>query len=137
MGARISSTLLARLLADAAVSPRAEICGLLLGDDDSISDAVAAANVAHDPRARFEIDPQVLFAYARAERAGGPRVIGHYHSHPGGGAKPSPRDAEMGAVDARLWLVLAGSEATLWRGGAPSGLHGAFERVALVVEPLA
>ena len=133
----ISSGLLARLLAEAAASPDAEICGLLLGEGARIEDAMPAANVATRPRDRFEIDPRVLFAQARAERRGGPRAIGHYHSHPGGRAEPSARDAEIGRVDGRLWLILTDLEAGLWRGGRPNGLHGAFERVVLAVDPLA
>lgn len=131
MEMRISRALLERLLADAAASPAAEICGLLFGSPDEIAEASAAKNVADDPAKRFEIDPAALFVAHRAARNGGRPIIGHYHSHPNGRAEPSVCDAEM-AVDGQIWLILADGGATLWRSGAPNGLHGVFERVDLV-----
>ena len=108
----------------ALVSPR-EACGLLFGEDDAITAMQVVDNVAEDPERRFEIDPRALFAALRAERAGGPRLIGYWHSHPGGDATPSITDAAMAAPDGKLWLIVAGDMATLWRAGS-QGLHGRF-----------
>lgn len=96
--------------------PALEVCGLLFGTANEISHALATANVAADPATRFEIDPRALFAALRAERAGGPRLIGHYHSHPDGRATPSPRDVEA-AEPGKLWLILGGGHARLWLAG--------------------
>lgn len=112
----IPRTCLDRLLAEAAASPDREICGLLFGTSDRIESALATANVAARTDDEFEIDPRALIAAHRAERAGGPRLIGHYHSHPSGSALPSVRDAAA-AEPGRLWLILAGGEARLWRSG--------------------
>lgn len=129
MSVRISRALLDDLLARAAASPDREICGLLLGDNAHIAAIVPAANVAARPEIGFEIDPQALFDQVRAERAGGPAMIGWYHSHPNGRAEPSAIDAEAAAgMPAKLWMILAGESATLWRSGANPG----FERVDLV-----
>jgi proteasome lid subunit RPN8/RPN11 len=111
-------TLIARELLDtiraaAAAEPGREVCGLLFGDADRIVAAAPAANVADDPADSFEIDPAALFAALRAERAGGARIVGHYHSHPNGRPDPSPRDAAA-AEPGRLWLIVAGGEARLW-----------------------
>jgi desampylase len=133
MAVRISRALRDDLLARAAASPRAEICGILLGTGDAIEGAVAARNVADDPGTRFEIDPAALFAAHRAARAGGPMVIGHYHSHPNGRAEPSACDAEAASgLPPQLWLILADGRALLWRSGVADGLHGAFAAVDLV-----
>jgi proteasome lid subunit RPN8/RPN11 len=113
----ISRTCLDRLLAEAAASPAREVCGLLFGTDGRIDTAVATANVAARPEDAFEIDPRALIAAYRAERAGGPRLIGHYHSHPSGSARPSARDAAA-AEPGSVWLILGGGEARLWRADA-------------------
>ncbi|WCT71988.1 Mov34/MPN/PAD-1 family protein [Sphingomonas naphthae] len=126
MAVEISRALLARLRAEAAASPHAEICGLLFGACNRIDRADPTANVAADPARTFEIDPAALFAAHRAARAGGPRMIGHYHSHPGGSAHPSATDAAM-AEPGRYWLILGAEEALLWL--ALEG--GAFRRLAI------
>jgi proteasome lid subunit RPN8/RPN11 len=113
----ISLPCVSHLLAEAAASPNREVCGLLFGSVDRIERAVAAANVATRREDMFEIDPAALIAAHRAQRAGGPRLIGHYHSHPSGSAMPSVRDAAA-AEPGKLWLILGGGEARLWRAGA-------------------
>ena len=128
MGIAIARELLNRILALAAAEPEREVCGLLFGDDRAVVAAEAAANVAATPADSFEIDPQALFAAVRAERAGGPRLVGHYHSHPRGQPEPSARDAAAAAPGA-LWLIAAAGEVRLWRAQADA----TFEPVALIM----
>ena len=122
----ISSTLLAGLLKDARNVPDREICGILFGTAERIE--AVRANVAADPARRFEIDPAALFAAHRAARQSGPRMIGHYHSHPSGVAVPSARDAEAAMGDDALWLIVTHREGRLWR----SVTRGAFVELALL-----
>ena len=130
----ISTALHDRLIAEAAASPCHEVCGLLFGDGAAIVDARACANVARSPTDSFEIDPAALIAAHRAMRAGGPRLIGHYHSHPGGPPDPSPRDADA-AMPGDLWLILGQGTARLWRAVPGGGWRDCFERVPLRVAP--
>lgn len=109
----IGGTLLSALIAEAKAAPDREVCGLLFGALDRIDAALAVANVAANPADSFEIDPSALLAAHKAARAGGPVVIGHYHSHPSGSAIPSGRDLAA-AEPGRLWLILAGDDARLW-----------------------
>ncbi len=138
MGVGISRALLAAILADCAVDPAVERCGLLFGTDAAIAAVRPCANVAAAPARRFELDPAALIAALRAERAGGPRLVGHYHSHPDGQAMPSATDAAAAAPDGRLWLIVAGGGVRAWRSvtdrqdGALR--HGRFAAVDLVVE---
>ncbi|MBY8822879.1 Mov34/MPN/PAD-1 family protein [Sphingomonas colocasiae] len=133
MTMRISSGLLERLHGEAAAAPTLEICGLLLGNDAEILEAVAARNMSSRPEDSFEIDPQALFAVVRAERSGGPAWIGHYHSHPRGRAEPSARDREAAAgTPVKLWLILAGGSAELWRLGDDAEGRQICQRIALV-----
>lgn len=124
-----------RLIEAAAASPDAEICGLLFGGDGRIDAIRPTANVAADPASGFEVDPVALIAAHRAARRGGPRPIGHFHSHPRGPASPSPRDLAA-AENGSLWLIIghgnAGHEARLWRATA-----GNFLEVNLIFARLA
>lgn len=113
--------------AAAEAAPR-EACGLLFGESDDIRDAEVTENVAENPERHFEVDPKALFAALRAERAGGAKLVGYWHSHPSGDAAPSATDTAMAAPDGKLWLIVAGGEVTAWTAGA-----GGFERVLLRV----
>lgn len=127
MAVRISRTLLDLILADAAAEKGMERCGLLLGNKGRISDVCFAANVALDPSRHFELDPAVLLATHRAARAGGPEIIGHYHSHPSGQPAPSRTDAECAGTDGSLWLIVAEGQAALWRAVAGGPRYGRFQ----------
>lgn len=116
----IASRLMDRIL-DEAARNRAEICGLLLGGAGRIDAITAAANVAPDPARYFELDPAVLIAAHRAARAGGPGVMGHYHSHPSGDPVPSAIDAACAAPDGSLWLIVGRGVARLWVAGPGEG----------------
>ncbi|RMB55392.1 proteasome lid subunit RPN8/RPN11 [Sphingomonas sp. PP-CE-3A-406] len=115
MSVTISSELLRRLVAEAAASPDAEVCGLLFGAAGRIEAIAACANVAANPARTFEIDPAALFAAHRRARAGGLAVVGHYHSHPSGLPVPSPRDVAQAMGDGAVWVILGGDAARAWR----------------------
>ena len=132
MRCRISRSLLARIQHESALVAPREGCGLLFGDGAAITDAQQVANVAAEPERRFEIDPAALFAALRAERGGGPRLVGYWHSHPSGEAAPSATDAEMAAPDGKLWLIVTLGAATLWRAG-DTGTHGRFAPVEMAL----
>lgn len=133
MRARISrcvADLIQQAAADAA--PR-EACGLLFGEADLLVAASIEANVAEDPCARFEIAPEGLFAAIRAERGGGRRIAGYWHSHPSGDAQPSMTDAAMAAPDGKLWLIAAGGTLAGWRAVTNGARHGRFDAVELEI----
>jgi len=92
-----------------------EACGILLGEGAQITAAIPTRNVHPDPETHFEIDPQALIDAHRMEREGGPAIMGYYHSHPNGDARPSATDRAMAAGDGKLWAIVAGSTVTLWR----------------------
>jgi proteasome lid subunit RPN8/RPN11 len=132
MGVEISRGVLQRILALAVSEPEREVCGLLLTSSQRIEAVRETANVSESRTDSFEIDPAALFATLRAERAGGPRLIGHYHSHPNGLTTPSARDAMMATSPGRLWLIVASGEARLWREVPGGAVRGAFEPVELL-----
>ena len=103
-----------------------EACGLLLGagaeGGDHVHTALPTANVHPDPARHFEIDPAALLAAHKAARSGGPRLIGFFHSHPNGLARPSATDARDAAHDGRVWLIVAKGTITAWK-DLPSGFE--------------
>lgn len=111
----VASGVLATLLAESARAHPQEACGLLLGAASRIDRATSCANVATDPARHFEIDPAALIAAHKAERAGGPMLLGYWHSHPSGAAAPSATDRAHAGRDGRVWAIVAGGEVGWWR----------------------
>lgn len=119
----------AAILAAAAAAHPHEACGLLLGTATHIETAQATANVHPEPAHHFEIDPAALIAAHKAARGGGPQIIGYFHSHPNGLARPSATDAASAAHDGRIWAIAAAGAVSLWC-DAPSG----FEPLSYVLK---
>lgn len=95
----------------ASAFPR-ECCGLLMGmrmqQGWRILAIEESENVAPDDRNdRFEIDPRLLLRVQKAARAGGPLMVGLYHSHPNGAAAPSQTDLNNAWQTGMIWLITA------------------------------
>jgi proteasome lid subunit RPN8/RPN11 len=105
----------------------------LLGAGSAVDGFLPAANVAKNPARHFELDPAVLIAAHRNARAGGPEIIGHYHSHPAGGAVPSARDTAMAVPDGSVWLIISATDVRAWRAVA-NGAGVRFQTVRLLTE---
>jgi proteasome lid subunit RPN8/RPN11 len=133
MRVRISRSVLDGIRRKSADAAPREACGLLFGGEGEIASWQAAENVAEDAGRRFEIDPVALFAALRAERAGGPRIAGYWHSHPSGDARPSATDAAMAEKDGKLWLIVARGDAALWRPCADDEVAGRFASVEMEI----
>lgn len=116
---------LAAMLDTAASAHPLEACGLLLGRGHHIDTAIPTTNVAPDPARHFEIDPGALLTAHKAARGDGPQLLGYFHSHPNGLARPSATDAASAAHDGRIWAIVANGGITVWRDG-PSGFEPLF-----------
>ena len=127
-GITITATAHATMLAAAHRAHPREACGLLLGVANHIALAQECTNVAPDPLRHFEIDPAALIAAHRTARAGGPQVLGYFHSHPNGLPTPSITDSAQAAGDGRIWAIVAQGEVTIWR-DTPSVFQALSHRV--------
>lgn len=132
MRVEISITDQQRILDHAATS-RHEVCGLLLGEEARVTAVQPCANVSSAPATRFELDPATLIAAWRAARAGGARVIGHYHSHPTGDPRPSIVDAAEALADGAVWIIVGAGRTEAWVAVANGAVHGRFDPAELVV----
>ena len=110
-----------------------ECCGLLIGDDTTIVEAVAVRNEAAEPHRRYEIPPVDHFReIKRCREARSVAVIGAYHSHPRSAPVPSPTDRAE-AFEAFLYVIVGPLD-----GSAPRRIEGYelvggnFEGVPLV-----
>ncbi len=70
-----------------------ECCGLLVGTGDRVTAAVPMRNLARGTT-RYRLDPAGHLALQRVLRVIEPRmsIVGVYHSHPRGPARPSETD---------------------------------------------
>lgn len=134
---RLTATQWRELSAAAEAAYPEEACGLLIGTAGALTvgGVVAAANVAPEPRRRFEIDPRVHFAVLRRLRGGNECIIGHYHSHPDGPAEPSAHDVACVGDRQLIWLILAVDAGRLTGAAAfaPIETQPGFRRLALHV----
>lgn len=128
MDIAVTSGVIATLIKEARKTADLECCGLLLGSPigpvrsapPRIIDARPTPNVHSEPARHFEIDPAALIAAYRAERDGGPALIGFYHSHPNGHPRPSAEDCEHAGGDGRVWAIIAAGDVYFWQ-DAPQG----------------
>jgi len=112
---------IAALIAAAAGAHPQEACGLLLGPGLAVR---PCANLAADPARHFEIDPAALIAAHKAARAGGPALLGYYHSHPAGPPRPSATDRSESSGDNRVWAIVGRADSAWeigWFRDTPQG----------------
>jgi desampylase len=134
MALRISRTQRSQLLEWADAELPRECCGLLLGRNDRISEVRLARNVAENAEQHFEINPADLIAAHKGARNGDPALLGYFHSHPNGMARPSATDLARVADDRSYWLIVAEADVSAWQ---PVGMRGEvvrFQQVSLIVE---
>lgn len=99
-----------RIEAEALAALPRESCGVLTGAQTEqgwrVTGVETSRNLAPVDRCdRFEIDPAVLLRLQKAARAGAPRMIGVFHSHPGGAAAPSETDLAQAWQTGMIWLI--------------------------------
>jgi proteasome lid subunit RPN8/RPN11 len=89
---RVAPAVLHAIAAHARAEAPRECCGLLVGDDRRIDEAIPARNQADDPLRRYDVDPRDHIAAIKRCRGTSSSVIGAYHSHPRSAPEPSPTD---------------------------------------------
>jgi [CysO sulfur-carrier protein]-S-L-cysteine hydrolase len=83
-----------------------ECCGLLLGAQGVVEEAVRARNLRHS-RTAYLVDPADHFAAIRRARKEGRTIVGAYHSHPRSPAVPSPVDLQEAQFPDFLYVIVS------------------------------
>jgi proteasome lid subunit RPN8/RPN11 len=104
---RVARAALETIIAHAREAAPAECCGLLLGRDGAVVEAVRTRNVADHQLSRFVIDPKEHIDRRRDARRRGLDVAGFYHSHPQSPASPSSADGAEANYPDHLYLIVS------------------------------
>ena len=88
-----------------------ESCGVLLGrgagGTRAVAEALRCRNVDPAPERRYRLDPRELLSAVKRARRSGQEVVGFYHSHPEGPARPSAVDLLEAEWPGCAYLVTA------------------------------
>lgn len=104
---RIPRTIVDQILRHAEHAQDEEVCGLIAGRGGAFTRCYPVANVAHDRRRRFQMDPKGQIDAMRAMRAAGEELLAIYHSHPDAPAVPSPTDIAQHEYPEALYLIVS------------------------------
>ena len=118
----IERRVLEEIVGHARRSLPSECCGILLagrGDAGDVTRALEAENAeGKDPRRRYVLGHKAHLQAVSMEVAGTARIAGYYHSHPGGGTRPSSYDTAQAAAGVVYLIVGMGDgpvEFGAWR----------------------
>ena len=102
---QITQAVLEEMLGHAKNAMPLECCGLLAGEALLADELLPCTNENRSPTS-FSIAPVELFDSFRRLRRASRRLLGIYHSHPGGPEYPSRRDAdEFEYPEAGYWII--------------------------------
>lgn len=101
----IAGEVVARMVAHARETVPLECCGLLIGMDDRIVEAIPTRNIAASPT-RFVIEARDHIEGQRRARARGFEIVGFYHSHPHSPAEPSATDRAEASYPDHLYAIV-------------------------------
>ena len=113
-----------------------ECCGLLVGTEPAIDEAVRTRNLEPGP-SRYQVDPADHIALMKRLRGSGRSIVGAYHSHPRSSAVPSPSDVGEAFYPDFVYLIVSLAAADRPECRAWRICEGAVEEIALLVEPVA
>jgi proteasome lid subunit RPN8/RPN11 len=110
----LSRTAYDRVVEHAREGSPEEVCGVLGGSTASgerkprrAHTALPVANVAADPRTRYELDPSEQLRRIEAVEDAGDAVVGFYHSHPRGPAGPSETDRALATWPGTSYVIVS------------------------------
>ncbi len=104
---QLPAALQAELFAQARAAPSLEVCGLLSGRGELATRCYAVPNVAETPATDFYLDPRGQLDAMKRMRTQGETLLGIYHSHPSGPARPSARDRALVAYPGVAYLIVS------------------------------
>ena len=97
-----------QLLEHARRQPHRECCGILAGQDNVITRALPAKNVAADPVTNYVITPKEIVRLMGEIRERRLKFLGIYHSHPNWleANEPSPKDISLAHYSEAIHFIV-------------------------------
>jgi proteasome lid subunit RPN8/RPN11 len=97
-----------QLLEHARRQPHRECCGILAGQDDVITRAFPAKNVAADPIGNYVIAAKEIVRLLGEFRERRLEFLGIYHSHPYwlDANEPSPKDIALASYSEAIYFIV-------------------------------
>ena len=97
-----------QLLKHARRHPHRECCGILAGQDNVITRAFPAKNVAADPVRNYVITPKEMMRLMGEFRERQLEFLGIYHSHPHwlDANEPSPKDIALAYYSEAIYFIV-------------------------------
>ncbi|WP_410766814.1 desampylase [Haloferax sp. DFSO60] len=105
LDSRAREELLQHVREGASREPPAEVCGILAGSANTISQTLPVSNVADEPRVAYELDPQETISIIEDVEQSGDSVVGFYHSHPETAPLPSATDRAQASWRGYVYLI--------------------------------
>ena len=102
----VDSGVLDRMMDHARATLPQEACGLLVGRNGQASRFIPTENTLRS-ETEYEIDPAFLAATFRLLRDSGEELVGIFHSHPQGPARPSNRDLERAYYPEAVHVIVS------------------------------
>jgi proteasome lid subunit RPN8/RPN11 len=103
---RVTCNALQQMLDAARAEPNHEVCGLLAGNDGTITTVFNARNILASAT-KYEIDPPEILKLIRAIREQNLEFLGIYHSHPNSDNAPSPTDIERAYYPEAAYFIIS------------------------------
>lgn len=130
---RISRALVGHMLDHCRTGLPNEACGLLAGVDGEVVEVYGIANADASP-VTYTIEPEGHFSALMDAEARGLEIIGAFHSHVDGPARPSPTDIEAAAEPDWVWVVVGPMSGDPDVGAFRIGAGAAVEEEILFVD---
>jgi len=102
----VDSGVLDRMMDHARATLPQEACGLLVGRNGQASRFIPTENTLRS-ETEYEIDPAFLATTFRLLRDTGEELVGIFHSHPQGPARPSNRDLERAYYPEAVHVIVS------------------------------
>ena len=102
----VDSGVLDRMMEHARATLPNEACGLLVGRNGQAGRFIPTENTLRS-ETEYEIDPAFLAATFRLLRDSGEELVGIFHSHPKGPARPSNRDLERAYYPEAVHVIVS------------------------------
>lgn len=96
-----------QILKHAQLDPKAEVCGILAGNDGMVKKVFCMRNTSETPELCYFMDAAEQFKVMKELRSLGMTMLAIYHSHVGSEAFPSAKDIELAFYPGTFYVIIS------------------------------